>query len=100
MPRPSGDDVRRELILDVGNTIAQLELALLQALDLKLVGAGGVLQGRDGDIEVAVLLLQSRQLLLQLPLFLFVHALLAVDVSLAYARKYQKSGSVARPSCI
>jgi hypothetical protein len=51
-----------------------VELALLEPLNLELVGTGGVLQSRDRGIEVAVLLLQSRQLLLQLTLFIFCHS--------------------------
>ena len=69
----SGDNVRGQLVLDVGDAIAELKLALLEPLDLQLVGAGGVLQGRDCRVEVAMLLLQSRQLVLQLTLLVFIH---------------------------
>jgi hypothetical protein len=75
MRRPcSRDNVRGELILDVGDAVTQVELALLEPLNLELVGTGGVLQSRNRGIEVAMLLLQSRQLLLQLTLFIFCHS--------------------------
>ena len=34
-----GDDVGRELVFDEGDAVAQVQLALLQALDLNDVGA-------------------------------------------------------------
>ena len=67
------NDVGGELILDVGNSVAQDELALLEALDLQQIGARRVLQSGDRGIEVAVLLLQARQLLPQLAFFVFGH---------------------------
>jgi hypothetical protein len=67
------NDVGSELVLDIGNSVAQDELALFQALDLQKIGAWRVLQSGDRDIEVAVLLLQARQLLPQLAFFLFGH---------------------------
>ena len=67
------DDVRRELVLDEGDAVAQIELALLEPLHLQHVGAVRVLQRRDGGIEVAVLLLEARPLLPQLAFFLFGH---------------------------
>jgi hypothetical protein len=70
----SRNNIRGELVFDVGNAVAQVKLALLEALNLELIGAGAVLQGRDGDVEVAMLLLQSRQLFLQLTLFIFSHS--------------------------
>src|SRR5581483_5920083 len=38
----SRDDVRRELILDLNDKVAQLQLALLQALHLEEIGPRGV----------------------------------------------------------
>jgi hypothetical protein len=72
--QPSGNNVRGELIFDVGDAVAQVKLAFLEPLNLKLIGARGVLQGRDGGVKVAMLLLQSRQLFLQLPLFVSGHS--------------------------
>ena len=70
---PSRDDIGRELVLDEGDAVAQLELAFLQALDLQLVGAGRIVQRLDGGIEVAVLLSQARQLRPELAFFLIRH---------------------------
>ena len=61
-PAVSGDDVRRDLILDEGNAVAQLQLALLQALQPQQIGSGRMVQRFDGDIKIAVLLLQLRKL--------------------------------------
>jgi hypothetical protein len=69
----SRDDIRRELVLDKGDAVAEVELALLEPLHLQEVRAGRRLQGKDGGVEVAVLLLQPRQLLPQLAFFLFGH---------------------------
>src|SRR5262249_23631886 len=69
------NNVRCQLVLDIGDAVAQVELALLEPLDLQLVRAWRVLQGRDCGVEVAMLLLQPRQLLLQLTLFVFGHRL-------------------------
>src|SRR4029077_10137951 len=49
------------------------ELALLEALHLQQVGARRGFQRRDGHVEIAMLLLQPRQLLPQLVFFLFGH---------------------------
>src|SRR5581483_9742338 len=64
----SRDDVRRELILDLNDKVAQLQLALLQALHLEEIGPRGVVQSLDGGIQIAVLLSQPYQLRLELGL--------------------------------
>ena len=69
----SRDDVRRELVLDERDAVAQVKLALLEALDLQDIRAGRVLQGGDGGVEIAMLLLQARQLLPQVAFFLLSH---------------------------
>src|SRR5260370_1328126 len=69
----SRDDIGRELILDEGNAIPQIELALFQPLDLQHVRPRGVLEGQNRGVEVAVLLQQARQLLPQVALFLLGH---------------------------
>ena len=56
-----------------GYAVAQVELALLEPLHLEQVGPQRPLQGGDRGVEVAVLLLQPRQLLPQLAFFLFGH---------------------------
>jgi hypothetical protein len=72
LPR-SGYDVGGELVLDIRDAVPQLELAFLEALNLELVGTGSVLQSRDRGIKVTMLLLEARQLLLQLTLFFSIH---------------------------
>ncbi len=67
------NNVRRQLVLDEGDAVAQDELALLQALHLNEVGARQFLQGSNRGIEVAMLLLQARQLRPKLAFFLFCH---------------------------
>ena len=67
------NNVGGELVFDIGNSIAQDELALFESLDLQQIGARRVLQGGDRGIEIAMLLLQARQLLPQLAFFLFGH---------------------------
>ena len=69
----SRDDVGRQLVFDEGNAIPQIELALFQPLDLKQVRPRRVLQGHNGGVQVAVLLLQARQLLPQVAFFLLGH---------------------------
>src|SRR5262249_40375967 len=68
-----GDDVRRELVLDQADLVAQDELPFLQSLDLNKVGAGRGHQGRYRRVEVAVFLQQARQLLSQRAFFLVGH---------------------------
>ena len=69
----SRDNIRRELVLDEGDAVAQLQLALLQALHLDDVGARRLLQRRNRGVEVAMLLLQARQLRPKLAFFLLRH---------------------------
>src|SRR5262249_40853734 len=101
---PSGDDVGGQLVLDVRDTVAEHELALLQSLDLEDVGSRGALQRLDGRIEVAVLLAQPGKLRPQLSFFLLGHTCRSVratlscgcrndhanaGVSVAYQQSYQ-----------
>src|ERR1700688_3216486 len=69
----SRNNIRRELVFDEGDAVAQLQLALLQALHLDDVGARRLLQRRNRGVEVAMLLLQARQLRPKLAFFLFRH---------------------------
>jgi hypothetical protein len=64
------NDIRRELILDEGDAIAQVQFALLEPLHLKQIGTGGHLQRFDGGVEVAMLLLQARKLRAELAFLL------------------------------
>src|SRR5580700_9954446 len=68
-----GNDIRRELVFDKGDAVAQLQLALLQALHLDDVSTRRILQGRNRGVEVAMLLLQARQLRPKLAFFLLRH---------------------------
>src|SRR5215216_5461639 len=67
------NDIRRELILDERDAVAQVQLALFQPLDLQHILAWRPLKGFDGRIEIAMLLKQARQLGAQLAFFLFRH---------------------------
>jgi len=67
------DDVRRDLVFNEGDAVAQLQFALLQALHLNEVGARRRLERRDRGIEVAMLLLQARKLRPKLAFFLLCH---------------------------
>ena len=53
------NDVRRELVLDEGNPVAQRQLSFLQPLDLQAVAPGRVFQRLDGGVEVPMLLHQA-----------------------------------------
>jgi len=69
----SRNNIRRQLILDRADLVAQHQLAFLQPLYLDQIGGGRRRQGRDRGVKVAVLLLQARQLLPQLAFFIFGH---------------------------
>lgn len=54
----SGDDVGDQLILDPDNLVFQRQFLLFQAAQGQRIGAGGILQGMDRVVEVAVFLPQ------------------------------------------
>jgi hypothetical protein len=74
-PITLGDDVRRDLILDEGDAVAQLQLALLQALQPQQIRRRRLMQGIDRCVEIPVLLLQPRKFGLQLALIFVGHGL-------------------------
>jgi hypothetical protein len=74
-PIALGDDVRRDLILDEGDAVAQLQLALLQALQPQQIWSRRLMQGIDRRVEIPVLLLQPRKFGLQLALIFVGHGL-------------------------
>ena len=76
----SGDDVGRDLIFDEGDTIAQLQLAFLQALQLQEIGAGRQLQRGDRRVEIAMLLLQAQELCLELTVVFVGHRLQSIKI--------------------
>lgn len=79
----SGDDIWRELVLDMGNPVPEEELALLEPLDLQDVGRRGTLQRLDRRIEVAMLLAQPSKLRPQLGFFLLGHTCRSVSATLS-----------------
>lgn len=58
----SSDNVRRVLVFDKGDAVAQLKFALLQALQTQQIRRGRLLQRLDCGIEIAMFLLQPRKL--------------------------------------
>ena len=72
-PDPLRNDIRRQGVLDLTDLVAQDQLALFQPLHLNQVGAGRQGQGRNRGVEVAVFLLQARQLLAQCAFVVVVH---------------------------
>jgi hypothetical protein len=58
----SRDDVRRQLILDGVDAVAQLQFPLLQSLNLEEIGPRRSLQCLNRGIEVAMFLSQAREL--------------------------------------
>src|ERR1700744_783658 len=67
----SGDDVRRQLVFDEGDAVAQHQFALLQPLHLNEVGTRRILQRSNRSVEVTMLLQQAPQLRAKLA-FLFL----------------------------
>src|SRR3954447_12534708 len=57
-----GDDIRRYLIFDEGDAIAQLQLALFQTLQPQQIRRGRLMQGIDRRVEISVFLLQPCEL--------------------------------------
>jgi hypothetical protein len=67
------DDVRRDLVLDERDAVAQLQLALLQALQPHQIRRRRLMQGVDRRIEIAVLLLQPRKFGLEFAIIFVGH---------------------------
>src|SRR5262245_13675732 len=67
------DDVRGELVFDQDDLVAELELALLQPLHLKQIGAWRIVESRNRRIQVAMLLAQLRELRPQFAFVVLVH---------------------------
>ena len=62
------------MVIDEADAVAQIQLALLEALNLQEVRAWGIVQGLDRSVEVAMLLPQPPKRLLKLPPVLFAKA--------------------------
>jgi len=69
----SGDDIRRDLVFDEGDAVAQLQLALLQPLQPQQIRRRRLVQGIDRCVEIAVLLLQPREFGLEFALIFVGH---------------------------
>lgn len=69
-----GDNVGGQLVFDLPDPVSQLKLALLEALHLEYVGAGCVVQGLDGRVQVPMLLAQPGQNAFELPSFRVAHS--------------------------
>ena len=67
------DDVRRDLVFDEGDTVAQLQLALLQPLQPQQIRRRRLMQRVDRRVEIAVLLLQPRKFGLEFAIIFVGH---------------------------
>src|SRR3569623_99383 len=67
------NNIRRELILDRADAVAQDQFAFLQPLRLDQIDAGRSDERGDGGVEVAMLLLQAGEFLPQRAFVLVVH---------------------------
>ena len=70
-----GDDIRRDLVFDEGDAVAQLQLALLQPLQPQQIRRRRLMQRVDRRIEIAMLLLQPGKLVFELALIFVGHGL-------------------------
>ena|SRR5580693_2120605 len=69
----SRNDVRRKLVFDEGDAVAQLQLAFLQPLNLDDIGARRFLQCSDRGVEITMLLQEAPKLRPKLVFFVFRH---------------------------
>jgi hypothetical protein len=69
------NNIRRDLVFDEGDAVAQLQLALLQPLQPQQIRRRGLMQGIDRRVEIAVLLLQPCKLGFELALIFVGHDL-------------------------
>ena len=67
------NDVRRDLVFDEGDAVAQLQLAFLQPLQPQQVRRRRLMQRVDRRVEIAVLLLQPCELAGELALIFVGH---------------------------
>jgi hypothetical protein len=69
------NNVGRDLVFDEGDAVAQLQFALFQPLQPQQVGRGRLMQRIDRGVEVAVFLLEARELHRKLALIFVGHGL-------------------------
>ena len=72
-PGRSGDDVGGNLVLDEGDAVAELQLALLHSLQAQQIRRRRLMQRIDRRVQIPVLLLQPHQLGMQLALIFVGH---------------------------
>jgi hypothetical protein len=97
----SSYDIRRQLVFDERDAVAQQELALFQALNLEYVSPGRRLERRNRSVEVAVRLLQTRKLRPKLAFFLLRHRCLGSrGPGVDFLNKVLKGGLWARSSTL
>jgi len=72
----SGNDVRRDLVFDEGDAVAQLQFAFLQPLQPQQIRRRRLVQGIDRRVEIAVLLLQPGELGFEFALIFVGHGVL------------------------
>ena len=70
-----GNDIRRDLVFDEGDTVAQLQLAFLQPLQPQQIRRGRLVQRIDRRVEIAVFLLQPCELGLEFALIFVGHGI-------------------------
>ena len=68
-----GNNIGSDLVFDEGDAVAQLQLAFLQPLQPQQIRRGGLMQGIDRRVEIAVLLLQPCKLGFELALIFVGH---------------------------
>jgi hypothetical protein len=68
-----GNDIGRDLVFDKSDAVAQLQFAFLQALQAQQIRSGRLMQGIYRRVEIAVLLLQPRELVFEFALIFLGH---------------------------
>ena len=74
-----GNDVRRDLVFDEGDAVAQLQFAFFQPLQPQQIWRGRLVQGIDRRVEIAVLLLQPGELGFEFALIFVGHGVLIAN---------------------
>jgi hypothetical protein len=80
------DDIRRDLVFDEGDTVAQLQLALFQPLQPQQIRRRRLMQGVDRRIEIAMLLLQPCELGFEFALIFVGHGMRQLKSAMRFAK--------------
>jgi hypothetical protein len=91
--RRSGDDVGKQLVLNVGDAVFEVQLFFLESRQTQLVGAASLFDDLDGVVQVAMLLLEPREFL---PEILFMFAFHLFSDAKADVRRWRAMGAVSR----